>query len=200
MRPEGVVDALEAIEFEEQHRRALAGLQRRTQAFEKPLAVRQAGEVVETEELLDAVFGGVTLTQVVDADVGEGLVATGHLADGDIDRNFMTLAMADAGLESERPSFAHLAPSLRQIRRVDLRVHVRHAQSQQRLALEAQQAAGGCVGIAKGAVRTDLEERVVGLLDGMAGEQQLALRLLSVADVTRRRDQPAYAAIRPVEG
>ena len=110
---EAVVDALEAVELQHQHRGLGAGLQGRAQELEEPLAVRQAGQLVELQQLLDAPFGGTPIAQVVDADMGEGLVAAGHQADGDIDRNLMTLVVAHAGLETQGSAFAHLAPALR---------------------------------------------------------------------------------------
>ena len=87
---EAVVDALEAVDLQHQHRgfgRWSAGPG--TQVLEEPLAVRQAGQFVELQQLLDTLFGGASIAQVVHADMGERLPVAGHQADGDVDRDLM---------------------------------------------------------------------------------------------------------------
>lgn len=111
----------------------------------------------------------------------------------------MALLVADAGLETQGAAFAQLAPALRPLRLVGLRVDVGHPQPQQLVALQAQQPAGSCVGIAKRAVGSDLQQRVVGLFDGMAGQPQLVLRPLPFGHVARRRYQPDHLAVRAEE-
>lgn len=76
-----------------------------------------------------------------------------------------------------------------------LRIDVGYPQAHQVFAFQAQQPACRCIGIAKGAVGPDLQERVAGLFDSLAGQQQLVLCLLPFGHVARRRDQPGHTAV-----